>query len=397
MPENSVILTSPGIDNSLGHDKLCMLLNGALCEAGFHINHLTLKPTEPTNVLEEAAWKAVESGKHKFSENARNGHKRNILQRLAGNFVDASTSIVRSSMAFQQALTQGYRSELAKFPELPIISTHYMSFVPEHSGLMLTPDIHLHRATLSMLQNCQDVDLAIPQLPTFNFLDKYNPELKGRIKTQILPVSRQLKEAADMRLKRQSELFNQSDPTFNILVTTGASGPEVPEALEMIEMILKNPKDKWGRKYKIHALCGDQMRKHNELFADSLMHLQESYDNLSFELAGNRAEELQHWYAAMQNPYFDTVLSRPNEMLTIGPALGFRMLSLHPFQRHEQISLFSGMIQRGIDTNVSKASNYIYNSEFTGFERSTDIAGNYNKANFWCKAGLLDKSIVFCH
>jgi hypothetical protein len=386
MSEKSIILTSPGIENSLGHDKYSMIINNALVEEGFKILPMKLKPDVDNNQLESLAWGMVETGKNSFSEHARNPRKKNIFQGLAGKVIDNLSGLVRTSLQFQELLTQSYRSQLSNFPDIPIISSHYMSFVPNHPGIFLTPDIYLHEASYNMLTRCNSVELVVPQQPTLNSIHTRGNNLAERVISTQLPISRSLMQAVDQRISRQESITKKEINTHNILVTIGASGPEIPEVLDTIQKILENPTDKFGRDYKIHVLCGDQTKLYNKQFAEELNCLKLRYDcQFDFDIASNRDEELAQWYSAIGNPQYDTLITRPNEMLTIAPALGFRTILLKPFQKHEEYSTRAGIIQKKCESNIYPIRWLMdEQGKFAGFHRDC-IAHNYQNPYFWCR------------
>ncbi len=390
--------TKPELENSIGHDRYEYLLRKALESAGFKVETAFLKPQNTDDKLEKFLWESVKSGKHKLTEHHRRKKKGFSLADLIGKAISACSEPVRASNYVRKGLTRSYREYIAQNTARTIVTSHYLGLDLENEldengnqvrkNVLITPDGRLHDATLDALLK-SGARIVIPQAPTAKSLRREHPEFIPSIVGNALPVSKELNDIVQERLKRQKKLIDTSSDepkVHNILITLGGSGAEFDQVQEVVKQILENPVDKFGFNYKLTVLCGDISKSHNKQLYEQLLNLNEFGGMLELVSSRSRDDELDEWYKALLNPAYDTVITRPNEMLTIAPALGFRTILLDPFQKHEEESVAMTLFNAQSSTNMTMYK-WLLNdaSEFTGFENGIDIAGNYQRPDFWCK------------
>lgn len=232
----------------------------------------------------------------------------------------------------------------------------------------------VHNALLDRARRT-GAQLLISRKPVRDHMRRDNPELTVNIAGDYLPIDIKLSNAIKMRIERQKKILEG----------------EFDEVVEVVRQIYANPTDKWGRRYNLTVLCGDINRPVNACLTATLEDMiQTEGSNIKLVKANTKTQDLDMWYDAMANPQYDTVITRPNEMLTIAPALGFRTVLLNPFQIHEIHSVEGAMLNAKYSSNLTRF-NWLLdtNGRFAGFERGTNISGNYQSSRFWCKAQSL--------
>ena len=264
-----------------------------------------------------------------------------------------------------------------------VISSQYLAgidrnFPPEWKNIMIPPD-NKPQDPVGKYQGRADTTIWAVNSHVHNGVARLGLSEDQIIDTGLL-LPNQVYDSIAYRLDKQDALDGgTSDASDHVLVTIGASGPEIPQALHVVEQMLRD-----GIDLTIH--CGDgrdisiQFRRQIEAIYQRVN--AETTVNSIFNVTGGqlgqtREDDLNIWMHHLMNADITTALTRPNEMLNIAPALGMSVILLDPFQFHENYS-HKLIISQGEGSNVSMVGNTI--------KFIPGVAKNYESPNFWLKA-----------
>lgn len=299
---------------------------------------ISLNP-EDLNALPFASrklWEKVESGKgraknatkYRYELTHQGSKLRQSLLNLTGRILGKGVDMVRNNPIFNNIMLGSYNDQLSQHTAKTVLSSHYMGLLnlPEDKkGVYLIPDIGIHTGPIQRL--------------------KENPNIKF-----ISPFINTTKELEDLGISKD-RIFNgmprEDDNNGNeidledprILITIGSDGPEIHEALNQIKKFAE-------MNVNLTVLCGPGIV--NKKTIQSHISFRRNVDQIKLNFPDGDIEVIggeQHWtredhinqlFSELKNPNIRTVISRPNEMVSLSNLYDKNLVLLPPFQRHER-------------------------------------------------------------
>ncbi|MCA9382791.1 hypothetical protein KC909_00330 [Candidatus Dojkabacteria bacterium] len=384
MSEANIYAVSPRMENSAGHDKLMALMLGAFEDMHLEPGLVTLKPQvgeSRWNITERRGWASVERAKAAISSAHLEGQTRATWMNAVGDFL-------RDNGLFNDRLLETYTRKLRLLPEQStLVTSHYMAgafhtFPDSWNFVMIPPDNKPQEAVARLTGKANTTFWAVNSHVKDELSQLGTPE-ELIVNTGLLLPNR-IYDAINDRLAIQFGIENgNTNLGDHFFVSIGASAPEMPQAIWAVDHLLRA-----GIRTTVH--CGDgrdisiEFRQRVEAIFQSINSEYEIDDLLTItggEKGVTRDDELQNWLEHLADPTITKVVTRPNEMLNIAPALGMGVILLAPFQFHEQHSY-------DLITRHTQRSNVIPISD--PIQVPTGISDNFS-SGFWLLPTSVDQ------
>lgn len=343
----------PGLRTSVGNETLMALVEDFFKDVfTSNITIVRLKPDIRCG-LSSIAWQLVEMGKGGLAGtntgdliSSREMHERitfkdallSLVGRIIASFpedqISSFSDLLRGNTIFNLILLQPYQRYVRELQTgAVIVSTNLQAFMvlyPPDTRLLypvidLCPEAKVPRAP-ALLRNGKVIVLS-PCTRSTQGLIKQGIPRENVIQTGVL-VSKTLYHAIEERVKP----YNKSQKA---LVHIGGSGPEILQALKVISKLAESG-------IHVTVFCGEQ-KDLNVRFRDSVHqlinrypHLIETIGGVKNDPASTRDGQLKTLLEHLADPSFTIVVARPSQWILIGPALGFSMIVLDPYQRFEK-------------------------------------------------------------
>ncbi|MEO1227787.1 MAG: hypothetical protein AAFZ18_02695 [Myxococcota bacterium] len=306
-----MLLVTPGIATSAGHDKVMTLARRALgAEA-------PLQLARPEASWSSAlGWGALDAGKLGLARLASARGPGALLTRA----MEAGSLKARGSGGLSRTLTAPYRAELfaraAGGAREVLVSSHYLALSDRPPGwpaVLLGPDLLVQPAVSGIEAPRRAL---APSRWYAEGLEACGFDPASIVSGLLVPEA----------VARAAELRRGGGGGDGVLLTIGGSAPEATAAVEVARA--------WSEAgAELTALVGDgrpHCRRLRKALEPSVHRV------VGGGPADTRATELAAFVELLARPELGTWLTRPNEGAMLGLALGFEVVLLPPYQPHEK-------------------------------------------------------------